>query len=164
MSVASFSALAFVPIRDVKKRFSQVVKFTPPEWTPLAAYFERNYIGTSIPAIFPIKLWNVHKRVIQGIPRTSNFVECFHNKLNRSLGVKRPPMWRFIFLITKFQQMTEISLAKINAGGFPRLQRRKYRRLNHIIIEMCQKYSARYGSLKFRNLISKLTLHVVELR
>jgi len=38
--IRMFSALAFVPKRDVMKRFSQVVQILPTELKPLASYFE----------------------------------------------------------------------------------------------------------------------------
>jgi hypothetical protein len=143
------------------KRFGQVVSLLPPELQPLAKYFERNYVGTFVTApVFPISFWNAYSRVLDGIPRTSNSAEGFHNRLNRSLSSKRPPMWRFLSLIMKFQHSTESSLTKISKGGLPRLQRPKYRALNYRLQEICKKYNSRMGTLKFRNWISRIAVHL----
>ena len=106
------------------------------------------------------EFWNVYTRVLDGVPRTSNFVEGFHNKWNGALGLRRPPMWRFMLLMCKFQQNTETSLNKIEAGGPPRLQRRLQRLRNHRLVETCSLYSSRFKTVKFKNWITRITLHV----
>ncbi len=154
-------ALAFVPCRDVLRRFGEIVKLLPQELIPLAQYFETNYVGTAVTEpLFPVQFWNVYTRVLDGVPRTSNFVEGFHNKWNGALGLRRPPMWRFMLLMCKFQQNTENSLNKIEAGGPPRLQRRLQRLRNHRLVETCSLYSSRFKTVKFRNWITRITLHV----
>jgi hypothetical protein len=76
MYIKILSSLAFVPLRDVKKRFEQVVAVQHLELQPLAIYFERSYVGSSATEpIFPISFWDVYDREREGTPRPSNFVK-----------------------------------------------------------------------------------------
>ena len=92
-----FSCLAFVPPRDVQRRFGQVVKLVHHDLLPVARYFEDVYVGNNFTEpLFPLNFWNVHERVKNGVPKTSNFVEGFHSRLNKIIRGKRPPIWKFL--------------------------------------------------------------------
>jgi len=158
--IKMFSCLAFVPVRDVKRRFAQVVQIIPEALLPLACYMEDTYVGNNFVApLFDIEFWNVSDRVNNGIPKTSNFVEGFHNRLNKMMKPKRPPMWRFLATLRKIQRKTETTIAKLNApGSLPRLQRKKYRSLNHKLQELCAAYNYRHGAGRFKKWILQLTL------
>ena len=87
-----FAALAFVPPTDVKRRFVELLAILPEELQPLAEYFEATYIGTNFQQpMFPISFWSVLERVQNGVPRTSNFLERYHNKLNLLMKNRKPP-------------------------------------------------------------------------
>ena len=102
-----------------------------------------------------------YQSLLSGVPRTSNFVEGFHSKFNKALGVKRPPMWRFIFQINQFQTQTENSMSKIESpGGLPRLQRRKNREKRQRLLDTCKLYHSRFGTRKFITWITRITIRV----
>jgi len=70
--------LAFVPTKDVRKRFQDIFRMLDSELMPLAEYLESIYIGTvTQEANFPIAFWN--ERVKLDVPRISNFIEGWHN-------------------------------------------------------------------------------------
>ena len=79
-------ALAFVPPVDVFAAFEWVKTEAPESFTPMIEYFETFYIGKINPRnenqrvvpMFPIKLWSVYDRVINGMPRTNNSLEAWH--------------------------------------------------------------------------------------
>jgi hypothetical protein len=121
----------------------------PEELKPLASYFEKLYPGTSVvKPLFPIQFWNVFDRVFEGITKTSNFFEGFHNKLNRNLVIKRPPMWRFMFNLNNIQRRCENSIAKVRApDGLPRIQRKKYRLLNEKLLAVCNSYDNNFKTV-----------------
>ena len=148
-NIKLFAALAFLPPKQVNTRFRHVMKIIPKELKPLAEYFELTYVGTATRnPMFPIKFWNVHDRVKDGIPKTSNFAEGFHNKFHKYLKIHRPPIWRFMLTLLQIQQKTENSIRKLTQpGGLPRLQRRKYRHLNEKIVELCSNFNS---ECKFR--------------
>mgnify|MGYP006352997835 CR=1 FL=1 len=80
--VRMIPALAFVRCDSVVAAFEDLSENEdfPPEALPVLNYFEDTYIGRrqrrgrQIP-LFPIELWNVHQRTIDGQHRTNNDVE-----------------------------------------------------------------------------------------
>jgi hypothetical protein len=113
-----------------------------PELLPVASYFETHYIGTlSHPPKFPIKLWNVRDRLLNNIPRTSNYVEGWHSRLNKKVGHYRPAISRLLLEILREQQTTENILAKVDNGSFPCRRSRKY----FLLTNRLKKTSLRYN-------------------
>ena len=54
-------------------------------------YFERNYVGNLRAGVrmapsFPHELWNVHDRVMIGLPRTANAVEGWHHSSKSAMS------------------------------------------------------------------------------
>ena len=77
-------ALAFVPIQDVVAAFESLVEDIPAELISLIDYFEDTWIGRldrrdqRRNPLFPIRLWSIYDRVVQGLPTTNNSVEAWH--------------------------------------------------------------------------------------
>ena len=97
---------------------------------PSLLYFERTYIGRTLPGgfhqepLFPIQMWNQHHEVTQGIPRTSNAVEAWHRLFNATVGCYHPNIWRFIDVFKREQWLVEVKQAKFIAGDKPTKHRK----------------------------------------
>jgi len=112
-----FSALAFVPVKDVLNRFAKVNQLISSDLKPLAQYFEYTYVGTATSEpLFSISFWNVYDRVKYNVPRTSNFIEGWHNKFQKLLKTHAPTMWKFFFCMLTEQNNTENVFQKLNSG------------------------------------------------
>ena len=79
LQVKLLPALAFAPPFDVQTLFSVVVQnLHMPVTEGLVLYFERTYIGRTLPGgafqqlIFPITMWNYHLEALAGYSRTTN--------------------------------------------------------------------------------------------
>ena len=80
----SIEALAFLPPKEVINAFKYIQSTAPPFMSDYVNnYFENKFIGSidqktgkrKLP-IFPIKLWSVYQRVLDGLPRTNNSIEA----------------------------------------------------------------------------------------
>jgi len=135
-------ALDFVPPSHVVKRFNSITHILPAEFDGILKYFKSTYIKgrNGRPPLFSINLWNVYDRVRKKLPRTSNYIEGWHNRFRLSLQSLRPSMWKFLFVLHKEQERTESLLFKMNFGKALQLQKCKYRQINKNIQNLCKKY------------------------
>lgn len=121
-NVKLLASLAFVPVRDIRKRFVQIVEWFPKELMPLVEYFETVYVGTTANrATFDPHILNLHEWVQKGIPRTSNLIEGWHNRFRRSLKISKPPFWRFLLALLHEQNRTENVI--VRRHGFVKITR-----------------------------------------
>ncbi|KAK8787910.1 hypothetical protein V5799_022322 [Amblyomma americanum] len=77
-------------------------------------YFERTYIGVAFgrnrtrkDTPFPPTLWSCHDHVLDGLPKTNNSVEAWHDSLQQSLGFRHPDPYRLIAALKQEQSLTE---------------------------------------------------------
>jgi hypothetical protein len=63
-------------------------------------------------AMSPLPFWKVYDRVQEGIPKTLNFVEGFHNKLNKNFGIRRPSLWRFLVSLMRYKDAAKMRSPK----------------------------------------------------
>jgi len=87
-------ALSFVPPADVPTAFEELVDSFDGTMTPLVDYWEDNYIGRQRRnrlgnPRFSIDLWNVHERVVNGLPRTNNSIEAWHRSFQLTAIIHR---------------------------------------------------------------------------
>ena len=62
-------------------------------------------------------------------------------------------------LLVGIQSKTEACVVKLSTpGSLPRLQRKKYRRLNHKLIDLCAAYKSCGNFMRFQKWISQLAL------
>ena len=122
MRIRQLPALAFAPLLDVPGLFAAVAAQLPmPEATELVLYFERTYIGRTLPGgtyqapLFPIDLWNYHIETPFGLPRTTNAVEAWHRSFNATVGCHHPTIWKFIAALKREQGLVELRQAKFTA-------------------------------------------------
>lgn len=122
----------------------------PAELDQLADYFEEYYIGLRNRGgrggrrnpLYPRSLWNMTERVLQGLQRTINHLEGWHNRFNAALTSLHPNIWRFIAAVKKQQADNEAEMERLLAGGEPQPQRREYRQLNTRLYNLVHGYQA----------------------
>ena len=147
-NIKMISALAFVPVANVIRDFCSLAVQCGLAEQPVLDYFENTYIGQPQRArrndpIFSPNLWNINSRVIQGLPRTTNAVEGWHNKFNRSLCVTHPSIWKIIYALQKDSAANHLSIAQQAAGQAAPPQKRKYIVLDQRIANIVGDYGNR---------------------
>ncbi|XP_076373351.1 uncharacterized protein LOC143258255 [Tachypleus tridentatus] len=100
-------SLAFVPVDGVVASFETLIanndfhRVVGERAPDLVDYFENTWIdrphrqravGRKNPP-FPIRLWNVRGRTIQGLGRTNNIIEGWHHKMNKLEGIRAPNLF-----------------------------------------------------------------------
>lgn len=127
------AALAFVPVKDVVRRFEQLKNFeffkqklkgkTPVDVgvQNFLAYMESNWIGQQLrrtyrPGLFALDLWNVYELTLELFPRTNNNVEGWHNAIESLFGI-HPNIFKFIEGIKLEQDATEVLIGKMFGGN-----------------------------------------------
>ena len=133
--IRMIAALAFAAPHEVASLFADVAGQLPtPETDDLIGYFERTYIGRTLPggayrpALFPINMWNHHFDTALGLPRTTNAVEAWHRSFKATVGCQHPNFWKFITALKREQGLVEIRQAKYIAGD--RVYKRKTSQAN----------------------------------
>ena len=147
-NIKIISALDFVPVANVVRDFNTLAAQCGLAEQPVLDYFENTYIGQPQRArrndpIFSPDLWNINSRVTRGLPRTTNSVEGWHNKFNRSLGVTHPSIWKFIEVLQNDSAANHLSIAQQTAGQAVPPQKRKYRVIDQQIADIVGDYGNR---------------------
>lgn len=126
-------ALAFVPTGEVIQAFRSLAASIPVgyDMEDYLKYFERTYIGrivagTQRDPIFPVALWNQYQNVLQGLPRTNNAVEGWHNAFHGTIGGNHPTYWRFVEALKKEESLHTFRLQQLLAGVPPPAKKKKY--------------------------------------
>ena len=95
-------ALAFVPVNDIKTTFDDLVDKIDSKLDSVVAHIHEYYVhGKTVgrkhlDPMFPPEVWNCHERVLKELPRTTNLLEGFHNKLNRLCEASHLNLFSFI--------------------------------------------------------------------
>ncbi|CAN8008605.1 unnamed protein product [Ixodes pacificus] len=123
--VSMIPALAFVRPGDIARGLVRSISTscnTPVTRAPLTA-FERTYVGSSIgrsrsrrPALFPHDFWSCYERISEGLPRTNNHVESWHNAFKKSLGLHHPDTYKLVAAFLREQSFTEQKLVDVLRG------------------------------------------------
>ncbi|XP_076069967.1 uncharacterized protein LOC143041794 [Oratosquilla oratoria] len=139
LKVRFLPALAFLPIDDVIDGFEELTDDDFPQ--ELVSYFETYYIRgvrgrgqrrRRVEPVFPIHLWNVHERTENGMPRTNNYVEGFHNALRTSVTNVHPNIWSLIVALKHKEALSTTRIAHLNRGDSV-TSKKKYRDANQRI-------------------------------
>ena len=107
-------SLAFVPEHDVSDCFLILMADFPQCAVEIAEYFEETYIGKRLPdqtrriPTFPIRMWNMHHRVIDKTARTNNAVEGWHNAFQSSISCSHPSFPKFVKLLQREQGIQDV--------------------------------------------------------
>ena len=95
-------------------------------------YFEDTYIGRLRPGghrrvpIFDLGLCNMYNQTLDDLPRTNNAVEGWHRSFQGNVGAYHPNFWKFIDILKREQNLTQVNIAQARAGHQPEPQRRRY--------------------------------------
>lgn len=132
-------ALAFVPEEDVEESFKTLMEspfYVRNErlLAPVVDYFEKVWIGKPkrsgqgrhLPK-FAMELWNCYNATKEGIPRTNNSVEGWHNAFSSLLAANHPSLWKFIKALQRQQSLTEFTIERYIAGNTSVMSRPNYR-------------------------------------
>ena len=117
-------ALAFVPSEDVPEVFDLFHNEIPEDFIPIATYFEVNYVRgiraigrrKAVKVRYAPALWNQYNSVLQGIARTNNASEGWHNRFHILVGRRHPSLYSFIAELQKEQADVEYMLRELNLG------------------------------------------------
>ena len=158
-NIKQLGALAFVPVPDVIDSFERLVLTDffrdNDEVLALVDYFEEMWIGMvrhgrRRPARFDIALWNCYDAVRDGLPKTNNSVEGWHNEFGSLLAANHPSIWKFIEGLQKQQSLNEMKIAQYLAGRNPDEGRRSYRDSAQRILNIVNQYD-NYSTLDYVN-------------
>ena len=110
-AIRCLSAISHVPTEDVGESFVILADYITMNMPDIAhmdevlSYFEHTYVrGRRLrgrgdryaPALFPPELWNQRESAADGMARTTNIVEGWHNGLQGLFQCSHPTMWRFL--------------------------------------------------------------------
>ena len=90
-------------------------------------YIEDNYIG-------------MYNQTLDYLPRTNNAVEGWHGSFQANVVAYHPDFWKFIDILKREQNLTQVNIAQAWAGHQPEHQRRRYLDSNQKIKNIVQDY------------------------
>ena len=105
---------ARLPVLD-----DQIIKVTNDHIQAVIDYFEYTYnIGRFRPGghrvpLFNIGLWNMYNQTLDDLPRTNNAVEGWFRNFQASVGAYHPNFWKFIDILKREQNLTQVSIAML---------------------------------------------------
>ena len=132
-------ALGFVPINGVVICYNAIINAPTtqqllalyPVLQQFMFYFNNTYlVGQNSPP----DTWNVFNRGM--CSRTNNFVESYHSRWNKSVGVRHPSLWVFVSKMQDQQALARNSITNAANGNPPLTQRRKCRELESRIVNL----------------------------
>ena len=162
--VRMLAALAFVPEADVIDAFEAVSEDFPFDAQAVIDYFEDTYIGRLRPGghrrapLFDMELWNMYNQTIDDLPRTNNAVEGWHRSFQANVGAYHPNFWRFIDILKREQNLTQVNIAQARAGHPAEPQRRRYQDSNQRIKNIVQDYPNRNIMQYLRGLAHNISM------
>ena len=119
------AALAFGPEPDVINAFEAVSEDFPLDAQAVIDYFEDTYIRRLRPGghrrvpLFELGLWNMYNQTLDDLPRTNNAVEGWHRSFQANVGAYHPNFWKFIDILKREQNLTQVNIAQARAGHQP---------------------------------------------
>ena len=134
-NIRMISALASVPTADTIQSFDDLSQYCVGNEQLILDYFETNYIGEyrrgrRRAPLFPHSMWNIHRRVVDDLPRTNNLLEGWHKQFSCSMMIAHPTIWKFIKILRKDAGVQQVRVAHFIAGTPSVEQKRVYRDLN----------------------------------
>ena len=128
LKVRSFTALALIPVNDVIPAFEELIEDDeiPEEFIH---YFEKNYVGLEKGRgknkrrenpRFLIQHWNVHNRILNGLPRTNNSCEGCNNSFKNNLTQTHPNIWSLIDALKNEESLSRNKMAHWRKGELPK--------------------------------------------
>lgn len=125
LELRKLSALAFVPPDDVIAAYDYLLStffFNEEIIEPILSYFEKTWVGQKHTGnrrrqpLFPITLWNQQANVLNGLSKTNNVVESWHNSFNQILGSSHPSIWKLMQDHQKQQHLNDLRVQMVLRG------------------------------------------------
>ena len=119
-------ASAFVPEPDVINAFEAVFEDFPLDAQAVIDYSEDTYIGGLRPGghrriqLFELGLWNMYNQTLNDLSRTNNAVEGWHHSFQANVGTCHPNFWKFIDILKREQNLTQVNIALLSWGFLSR--------------------------------------------
>ena len=123
LELRMFTALAFVPLRDVRTSFksllqSDFVRTNQDVLRSFLNYFETTWIGRPrVPPRIKLEWWNVYEPTLRGLGRTNNVVEAWHSAFSGRLGITNPRVCQLIEYLQLEQARAEFIVTNTLAQG-----------------------------------------------
>jgi hypothetical protein len=161
------TALAFVHKCDIPTAFEELKTEMPAEAEPYLDYFETTYVGRYHMRkrrrcgrpLFDINKWCVHERTIDNEPRTTNFLEGWHRRV-QSIAVKdHPNLWEFLKMLKGEQSRTQMLINAASSGEDVARRRKKKEARDQRIRKMVTEYEER-TSEGFKEYLSGMATNV----
>ena len=108
--------------------------------------------------LFDMELWNMYNQTIDDLPRTNNAVEGWHRSFQANVGAYHPNFWRFIDILKREQNLTQVNIAQARAGHPAEPQRRRYQDSNQRIKNIVQDYPNRNIMQYLRGLAHNISM------
>lgn len=148
--VRCLPALSHLPAEDVLDSFLLLCEEMPhhERMPELLSYFEHTYIrGRRLPgrlenyreAIFPIDTWNQRQSAAEGIARTTNCAEGWHNSLHALFMCNHPTLWKFIDGLQKDCAMQKAAYLQ-GVTGSQNVTKKVYRQLEERVKRAADSY------------------------
>ena len=142
------AALAFVPMADIIQSFNALSQHCVGNEQGILDYFETNYIGEvrrgrRRTPMFPHTLWNIHRRVVNDLPRTNNMLEGWHRQFSQCVMIAHPTVWKLIKALRRDAAIQQIRVGQFIAGNRAPQQRRVYQDVNERIKNLVNTYNQR---------------------
>lgn len=126
------AALAFVPTNDVFRWYIALKGFaffknklsskSDNGIKKLLKYVEQTWIGSNDregnyrSGRFSIGIWDMYDMVLNGLPRTNNTTEGWHNSIRTFFGAHHPQIFKLIQGIKTKQGLQEVVMAQLQPG------------------------------------------------
>ena len=156
----------FLPAVDGIAAFETLVDNIPADLEHLADYFEDTWIGRPYRRgqrrnpIFSIDVWSIYDRVIDGLPRTNNSIEGWHNAFQRTVGSNHPTIYKLIEAMHLEQFHTENIITQIAHGRTVVKKNARYERIDQAYRTIVNAYRRREHMDYLRAISYNVTLNV----
>jgi len=143
-------ALAFVPLADIEVCFEALCDAMPPHehMDEILSYFEHTYVrgrrargrGQHFnPPLFSPELWNKREAATDGIARTTNAVEGWHNSLQSLFMCDHPTMWIFFDGLRRDMALQKAQFLQ-SIAGVQQAPKKKYVLLDQRVLRAIATY------------------------
>lgn len=119
MAVKKLQALSFLPPNRIKSAYFDLKPALPEILGTFLQYFEETYItgknNNDRPMYHPV-LWSNYRTVMEGMPKTTNFIESWHHTWAILAGTHHLSVRKMVDEIRKEQQANDGKILQILAG------------------------------------------------
>jgi hypothetical protein len=145
-------AVTFVPVGAIDRAIDTLndpKNGLDAELQPVVDWLEDNYVGRlnkngrRRTPVFPVRMWNVYERTVNGQDRTNNHAEATHKRLQSVLQMDHPWLWLFITSLRRVQKERDLLYEQMVTGHAPPAKRRKYRDADTRILTLVNDFQQR---------------------